>query len=146
MVAALKRPLGSGEPFVTAVWKSLSVAVLVLTVLIPVAAAVGNRHWSDIPLVILALYTTAFAASCLYNKMRYGRTFADDAADEMAIAIPYDSHRPPHGRRPRRKRRTSGARSTRPENVGHALRAHRYAPRPLPTHPGKTRPSVRRAG
>jgi len=101
MVTAVKRPLGSGEPLVTAVWKTLSIVVLLLTALIPVAALTGNRHWSDIPLVILALYATAFAASCLYNKIRYGVMGVAESAPVAVAPVAIDPDRPPNDRRPR---------------------------------------------
>jgi hypothetical protein len=101
MVTAVKRPLGSGEPLVTAVWKTLSIVVLICTAVVPVVAITAHRHLGDMLLIVLALYATAFAASCLYNKIRYGQMFAPKPTIGLDASTPIDTDQPPNGRRMR---------------------------------------------
>ena len=101
MVAAVKRPLGSGEPLVTAVWNTLSIVVLICTAVVPVVAITAHRHLGDMLLIVLTLYALAFAASCLYNKIRYGRMFVPKPAIGLDTSPPIDTDQPPNGRRSR---------------------------------------------
>ena len=113
MVTAVKRPLGSGEPLVTAVWKTLSIVVLICTALVPVVAITAHRHLGDILLIVLALYAVAFVASCLYNKIRYGQMFVPKPAVGVETATAIDDDRPPTDRRPRGPSRVSHRRTRR---------------------------------
>ena len=113
MVTAVKRPLGSGDSLVTAVWKTLSIVVLICTALIPVVAITAHRHLGDMLLIVLSLYAIAFAASCLYNKIRYGQMFLPKPAIGLSTATAIDPDSPPTGRRPRGPSRVSHRRTRR---------------------------------
>jgi hypothetical protein len=96
----VRHPLANGEPLITAAWKAVTAVVGILTVLTPVLALCGSRHWRIVPIVIVGLYATAIAASCLYNKLLYGRALPyKTRGTGTTIALNY----PPNGRRPRRK-------------------------------------------
>ena len=137
MVTAVKRPLGSGEPLVTAVWKTLSIVVLVCTALVPVVAITAHRHLGDILLIVLALYAIAFAASCLYNKIRYGQMFLPKPPIGLSTATAIDTDQPPTGRRPRGPSRVSHRRTRRLlDDVEYELG------RPPPTSPRRKRARV----
>lgn len=132
MVTAVKRPLGSGEPLVTAVWKTLSIVVLICTTLVPVVAITAHRHLGDILLIVLALYAVAFIASCLYNKIRYGQMLAPKPEIGSAMAAASDTDRPPTGRRPRGPSRLQHRRTRRLlDDVEHELGRPPPSSRPM---------------
>jgi hypothetical protein len=69
-----RRPLRQeGEPVVTAVWMTVSAATLVMGLSIPYLGAVDSPLQDYVVPTVAALYAFAMAATCAYNRLRYGR-------------------------------------------------------------------------
>jgi hypothetical protein len=64
-----------GEPIVTAIWMTVSALTLVLGLALPYLSAIDSPLLAYVVPVAAFLYAFAMAATCAYNRLRYGRVW-----------------------------------------------------------------------